>query len=88
MTVDRLMHHGAGRPVKHPGRNLGPTVRIGTAPITAKNDAVRLLDSLVNADPKTKPWMPWVQHFTKLGSVGVPKCRYTTTSAYTRGSVG
>jgi hypothetical protein len=86
MTVDRLMHPGAGRPVKHPGRNLEPTVRIGTAPITAKNDAVRLLDSLVNADPKTKSWMPWVQHFTKLGSVGVPKSLYTMLNAGTRQS--
>src|SRR5262249_59304298 len=30
------------------------------------------------ADPKTKPRMPWVQQFSKLGSVGVLKLCCTT----------
>src|SRR6266540_5357580 len=67
----RHTHLGAGRPVKRPGRNLQPTVRIGTAQAAAKNSATRPLDRRVNADPKTKPRMPWVQQFSKLGSVGV-----------------
>jgi hypothetical protein len=60
MGIIRHMHPGAGQPVKHPGWNLKPPVRIGTAQITTKNNVVRLLDSLMNADPKTKPWMPRV----------------------------
>src|SRR2546430_1942761 len=71
----RHTHLGAGRPVKHPGRNLQPTVRIGTAQAAAKNSATRPLDRRVNADPKTKPRMPWEQQFSKLGSVGVLKTR-------------
>ena len=31
----------------------------------------------MNADPKAKPWMPRIQHFPKLGSVGVLKPRCT-----------
>src|SRR3989442_12909216 len=64
----RHLHLGAGRPVKHPGRNLQPTVRIGTAQAAAKNSVTRPLDRRVNADSKTKPRMPWVQQFSKLGS--------------------
>jgi hypothetical protein len=74
----RHTHLGAGQPVKHPGRNLQPTVRIGTAQAAAKNSATRPLDRRVNADPKTKPRMPWVQQFSKLGSVGVLKLCCTT----------
>ena len=76
----RHTHLGAGRPVKHPGRNLQPTVRIGTAQAAAKNSATRPLDRRVNADPKTKPRMPWVQQFSKLGSVGVLKLFCTTAA--------
>src|SRR6266567_6262482 len=74
----RHLHLGAGRPVKHPGRNLQPTVRIGTAQAAAKNSVTRPLDRRVNADSKTKPRMPWVQQFSKLGSVGVLKLSCTT----------
>ena len=41
------------------------------------------LDRLVNADPKTKPRMPRVQQFPKLGPVGVLKPCCTTRSAHT-----
>src|SRR5258707_15260263 len=80
----RHTHLGAGRPVKHPGRNLQPTVRIGAAQAAAKNSATRPLDRRVNADPKTKPRMPWVQRFSKLGSVGVLKLCCTTRFTRTR----
>ena len=88
MGIGRHTHPGAGRPVEHPGWNLKPTVGIGTAQITAKNNAVRLLDRLVNADPKTKPRMPSVQQFPKLSSVGVLKPCCTTIPGLTRGSAG
>jgi hypothetical protein len=84
----RHLHLGAGRPVKHPGRNLQPTVRIGTAQAAAKNSVTRPLDRRVNADSKTKPRMPWVQQFLKLGSVGVLKLCCTTPTDRTRGSAG
>src|SRR5215211_6442212 len=83
MGIGRHAHSGAGGPVEHRGWNLKPAVRIGTAQITAISNAVRLLDSCVNADPKTKPWMPWVQQFPKLGSVGVLKSCCTTWSGHT-----
>ena len=83
MTIGHYTHLGAGRPVEHPGWNLKLTVGIGTAQITAKNNSVRLLDSFVNADPKSKPRMPWVQQFPKLSSVGVPKPCCTTRSDHT-----
>ena len=60
MTIGHHAHLGAGRPLEHPGWNLKPTVGIGAAQITAKNNSVRLLDSFVNADPKSKPRVPWV----------------------------
>jgi hypothetical protein len=41
------------------------------------------LDRRVNADSKTKPRMPWVQQFSKLGSVGVLKLGCTTRSGPT-----
>ena len=68
--IGRQMRPGAGGPVEHPSWNLKPTVRIGTGQITAENNAVRLLDGCINADPKTTPWMPRVQQFPKLSSVG------------------
>jgi hypothetical protein len=83
MTIGHHTHLGAGRPLEHPGWNLKPTVGIGTAQITAKNNSVRLLDSFVNADPKSKPRVPWVQQFPKLSSVGVPKPCCTTRSNHT-----
>src|SRR5215216_1857626 len=86
MGIGRHAYSGAGGPVEHPGWNLKPAVRIGTAQITAISNAVRLLDSCVNADPKTKPWMPWVQQFPKLGSVGVLKSCCTTPCVRTRAS--
>ncbi|MGO9775127.1 MAG: hypothetical protein ACLPM3_00895, partial [Terracidiphilus sp.] len=81
MGIGHHTHLGAGRPVKHPCWNLKPTVGIRTAQITAKNNGVRLLDSFMNADPKTKPWMPPVQQFPKLSSVGVLKPCCTTRNA-------
>jgi hypothetical protein len=88
MTIGHHAHLGAGRPLEHPGWNLKPTVGIGAAQITAKNNSVRLLDSFVNADPKSKPRVPWVQQFPKLSSVGVLKPCCTTPTGRTRGSVG
>src|SRR5262245_14318899 len=87
MGIGRHTHPGAGRPVKHPGRHLQPTVRIGTAQTTAKNSASRSLDCRMNADPQTKPLMPSVQQFSKLGSVGVLKLCCTTRSVHIRASV-
>jgi hypothetical protein len=37
-----------------------------------KNNLAQLLDRSVNANPKTKPWMPPVQQFVKLRSLSVP----------------
>ena len=84
--IRRETRLGAGRPVEHPGRNLQPTIRIGTAQAAAKNSATRPLDRRVNADPKTEPRMPWVQQFPKLGSVGVLKLSCTTKCARIRAS--
>jgi hypothetical protein len=81
-------HPGACRPVEHPGRNLKPAVRIGTAQTTAKNNVFRLLDNFMNADPKTKPWMPRVQQFSKLSSVGILKPRCTLSDARIRALTG
>ena len=82
--IRRETRLGAGRPVEHPGRNLQPTIRIGTAQAAAKNSATRPLDRRVNADPKTEPRMPWVQQFPKLGSVGVLKLSCTIADARIR----
>ena len=82
MGINRLTHPRARRVVKHPGRNLEPTARIGAAQVAAKNNAVRLADRFVNADAKTKPRMPSVQDFAKLGSVGVLKIYCTTTATH------
>ena len=76
--IGRHMRPGAGGPVEHPSWNLKPTVGIGAGQITAENNAARLLDSCVNADPKSIPWMPRVQQFPKLSFVGVSKPRCTT----------
>lgn len=87
MRKQRPLHGpGAGRLVEYPGRNLQPTVRIRTAQATAKNSAVRSLNRRVNADPKTEPRMPWVQQFSKLGSVGVLKLCCTTPGGRIRPS--
>src|SRR5207237_159234 len=84
----RHSHLDAGRPFKHPGRNLQPTVRIGTAQAAAKNTVTRPLERRVNADPKANARMPWVQQVSKLGSVGVLKLCCTTTTGRPRGSAG
>jgi heme A synthase len=73
MGINRLTHPRTRRVVEHPGRNLKPTVRVRAAQVAAKNNAVRLADRFMNTDPKTKPRMPSVQDFPKLGSVGVLK---------------
>src|SRR3974390_1030106 len=84
MAIRCHMHPGAGRPVEHPGWNFQPTARIGTAQATAKISAVRSLDRRMNADPKAKPWMPRVQQFSKLSSVGVLKLCCTMAGGHTR----
>jgi hypothetical protein len=61
----------------NPRRNLESSVSTATALATAKNN-VRFVDRFVNSDPKTKPRMPRVQQFPKLGSVGVLKLCCTT----------
>ena len=88
MAIGRHTQIGAGRPVKHPRRNLQQTQRLGTAQIAAENNAVRLLNRLVNADPKTKPRMPWIKQFPKLGAVGVLKLCCTTPFARILASAG
>ena len=83
MRMAGHMHTGADRSIEHPSRNLKATVRTRPGQATAKNNAVRLLQRLVNTDPKAKPRMPWIQQFSKLSSVGVlkPCCitRFTRT---------
>jgi hypothetical protein len=71
--VGRHTNPGARRPIKHPRRNLQPTVRIGSVQIAAENDTVRPIDRLMNADSKTRPRVPRIQQFPYLGSVGVLK---------------
>jgi hypothetical protein len=44
---------GAGRSVKHPCRNLQPTLRFGRLQVAAENNAARSLNRLVNANSKT-----------------------------------
>src|ERR1700732_392959 len=58
MGIGHNTHLGRTLTVEHPGRNLKPTVGIGTAKITAKNNSVRPVDRFVNSDLKTKPRMP------------------------------
>jgi hypothetical protein len=87
MGISSHTHPGAGRPLEHPCWNLKPAVHIGTAQTTTKNNLARPLDSFVNANPKTKPWMPPVKQFAKVSSVGVLKPRCTTTFTHTRLSV-
>ena len=55
-------HLGAGRLVEYPGWNLKPTVGIGTAKITAKNNGIRPVDRLMNSDlrPNHRNSVPWV----------------------------
>jgi hypothetical protein len=84
MGIGHNTHLGAGRLVEHPGWNLKPTVGIGTAKITAKNNSVRPVDRLMNSDLKTKPRMPYVLQFSKLSSVGVLQLCCTTTVGTTR----
>jgi hypothetical protein len=74
---------GARRTVKHPRRNLQPTVRIGAGDIALKHHAVRPIDRRMNRDPKTRPGMKAIQQFLKLGPVGVLKPSCTTTSERT-----
>ena len=50
MGIGHNTHLGAGRLVEHPGWNLKPTVGIGTAKITAKNNGIRPVDRLMNSD--------------------------------------
>jgi len=80
MDVSSHTHPGASRPLEHPCWNLKPAVHIGTAQSTTKNNLARPLDSFVNANPKAKPWMPPVQQFAKLSSVGLLKPRCTIRS--------
>ena len=88
MGISSHTHPGAGRPLEHPCWNLKPAVHIGTAQTTTKNNLARPLDSFVNANPKTKPWMPPVKQFAKVSSVGVLKPRCTTQTDHTRASTG
>jgi hypothetical protein len=83
ISISSHTHPGAGRPLEHPCWNLKPAVHIGTAQTTTKNNLARPLDRFVNANPKTKPWMPPVQQFAKLSSVGVLKPRCTMRNVRT-----
>src|SRR5215472_11193448 len=74
---------GARRPIKHPRRNFQPTVRIGINKVAPKHHSIRLVDSLMNRDRKTRPRMKAVEQFAKLGPVGVLKLRCTTRSERT-----
>jgi|SRR5215471_9514302 hypothetical protein len=71
--LDRQTHLGTGRPIKHPRWNLKPTVRVGCSQVAAKDNTARPLNYLMNADPQVGPWMPRIQQFPKLGTVGVLK---------------
>jgi hypothetical protein len=52
---------GARRPIKHPRRNLQPTVRIGINNIASKHHSIRLIDRLMKRDRKTRPRMKAVK---------------------------
>jgi hypothetical protein len=54
MRISRNVHPGTRRPLEHPGWNLKPA----TMHATAKDNAIRLFDRLVNADAKARPRMP------------------------------
>jgi hypothetical protein len=88
IDVRRHTHSCAGRAIKHPRRNLKTTVRICAVQAAAKNNAVCLVDRLVDTDTKTKPGMPSVQEFAKLGPVGVLKPCCSTPNDLTRGWTG
>jgi len=68
---------------KHPRWNLQPTVRVGCSQVAAKDNTARPLNCLMNADPQVGPWMPRIQQFPKLGTVGVLKPCCTTRSGPT-----
>jgi hypothetical protein len=56
MGISRNTHPGACRPIEHPGWNLKPSA----AHTTAKDNAIRLFNRLVNADAKASPRMPLI----------------------------
>ena len=80
MGIGHQTDLGARRPVKHPCRNLQPTVRTGAGDIALEHHAVRPIDRRMNRDPKTRPGMKAIQQFLKLGPVGVLKPSCTTRS--------
>ena len=61
MGIDHHTHPWYTPTARTSRPELKPTVGIGSAQITTKNNIVRLLDSFVDVDPQTKPRMPWVQ---------------------------
>jgi hypothetical protein len=73
MSIGRQTNFGACRPIKHPRRNLQPTVRIGTGDIAPEHHAIRLVDRRMNRDPKPRPGMKAVEQLPKLSPVGVLK---------------
>lgn len=72
---------GAGRSIKHPGRNLQPTIPARAGQRAAECNAIRPRDRLMDGDLKSTPGMPRIQQLTKDGPVGVLKLCSTTRSA-------
>jgi hypothetical protein len=71
----------ADRSFEHPGRNFQPAIRVGSTRRATENNALGLLDRLMDEDLKFKQWAPRIQKLPKHGPVGVLKPRSTTPSA-------
>ena len=84
MGISRQTGLGARRPIKHPRRNLQPTLQIGAGNIAPEHQAARPIDRRVNCDPKTRPRMKAVEQIPKLGPVGVLKSCSITRFVRTR----
>ncbi len=74
---------GAGRSIKHPGRNLQPTIPARPGQRAAERNAICPRDRLMNGDLKPIPGMPRIQQLPKDGPVGVLKPCSTTRSVHT-----
>ena len=64
---------GADRSIKHPGRNLQPTIPVRPGQRAAESNAICSRDRLMNGDLKPTPGMPRIQQLPKYGPVGVLK---------------
>jgi len=77
----------AGCPIKHPGRDLKPTIAGSARQAAAANLSATLVDYLMNMDYASGPSMPRISKLALLGPVGLPSSRCTTLADRTARSV-